>query len=285
MSVENIRGQVRSGRWQRVFRGVYAPGGVDLDPVLRSRAALLSTGGSELLVGLSTAAELYGFGVVSDGLTHLVGPPGADHSPQRGLRVHAFTGLLTPTDVHGPPCVGADRCAIDLARSLPRLDAIAVLDAAVRSGRCTGASLAAELDRQAGRRGIIQARQLVDLVDGRAESPMESRLRLRVADGGLPTPEVQWSVSDGARERYRLDLAWPARRVGAEYDGAPAHLEQSQLRHDRARHNWLTSVAGWRLLYFTAQDVYRHPTHLTALLSAELAQPPPPWRRSRSLCG
>lgn len=253
---------------------MYVPGGEHSAPTaVRARAALAVVG-VDAVAALHTAADLLGFGVLDDGMTHLAAVPGADCAPRPGLRVHAVLDALDRvTVVAGVPCTSAERTAVDLARRVGRLDALAVLDAALRSGRCTTGSLTAEVDRHAGRRGVVQARELVPLADARAESPMESRLRLRVLDGGLPGPELQWRLPESGVQRYRLDLAWPGRRVGAEYDGAPAHLLRSQLRHDRERHNWLTGRAGWRLLYFTDVDVYRLHRRLVGLLEAELSRP------------
>lgn len=85
---------------------------------------------------------------------------------------------------------------------------------------------------------------------------MESRLRLRVIDGKLPPPEVQYWVCDGnGRPIYRLDLAWPEYLLGLEYDGAD-HLSKQQQRADLERRGWLLE-RGWRLISVTDTDVYR----------------------------
>jgi very-short-patch-repair endonuclease len=148
------------------------------------------------------------------------------------------------------------RTAIDLARLVPRLDALAVVDAALHVGACTADELTEQLDRQRRARGIVQARDIVRLADGRAESPMESRLRLRVIDGKLPMPEVQyWVCDENGRPVYRLDLAWPEYRLGLEYDGID-HLNKPRQRSDLERRGWLIEH-GWRLISVTDTDVYR----------------------------
>jgi very-short-patch-repair endonuclease len=93
------------------------------------------------------------------------------------------------------------------------------------------------------------------MADGRAESPMESRMRWRFIEGGLPVPDLQVEVADGSR-LHRLDTGWREHRLGAEFDGLEAHMTRQQLAADRDRHNWL-SERDWRLLHFTAIDVYR----------------------------
>ena len=116
-------------------------------------------------------------------------------------------------------------------------------------------------------------RRLVPFADHRAESPMESRMRWRFIDGGLPAPEVQISVPvDGGRRH--LDTGWRPQRVGAEYDGLVAHGTREQLRADRRRANQLTAT-GWTVLHFTDADVYRRPELMVATVARALGMPRP----------
>jgi hypothetical protein len=178
-----------------------------------------------------------------------------------------MTGHATLT---GIPCASAARCAMDLARTTRRMDALPVLDAAVRSGACTMDDLAAEASRHSGLKGVRQARELVSIADGRAECRQESQLRLLLIDGGLPAPEPQIWVHDRyGIPLYRLDLGYRDRRVGVEYDGA-SHLDRGRLRHDRARLNWL-GANGWTMRFFTDADLYRRPTHIVDLMRSTLA--------------
>jgi hypothetical protein len=50
--------------------------------------------------------------------------------------------------------------------------------------------------------------EVLALVDRRAESPMESRVRMALYLGGLPPPAVQHPVV-ARGTRYHLDLAYP----------------------------------------------------------------------------
>ena len=74
--------------------------------------------------------------------------------------------------------------------------ALATLDAALRSRRCDRAELARAAVAQAGRRGIVQVRELLVLADPSAESAMESETRLVMLDGGLPSPALQFEIVD-----------------------------------------------------------------------------------------
>ena len=75
------------------------------------------------------------------------------------------------------------------------------------------------LARYRRRRGVIQLRQLVQLVDPRVESERESWVLLAIHDAGLPLPEPQYWIEIDGVPTYRLDFAYPRLRVCVEYDG------------------------------------------------------------------
>ena len=136
------------------------------------------------------------------------------------------------------------RTAIDLARWRERPDALAYLDAMLRAGLVVREDLLATLEESAGLPWIEQGREMVDLADGRAESSMESRMRLRYIDAGFPTPECQIPiVDDDGVERYRLDCGVKRLHFGLEYDGVEFH-GPDQVEHDTTRRRWIAS-RGW----------------------------------------
>jgi very-short-patch-repair endonuclease len=156
-----------------------------------------------------------------------------------------------------------------LARVLDRSSALAVLDAALATGVCDIQALRAEASRYGGLKGIRQARELIELADGRSQCRQETHLRLILHDCGVRGFEPQVPVCDAAGfVRYYLDLADPVRRVAVEYDGA-SHLDRRRLRDDRERHNWLDD-RGWRMRYFTDRDLYRRPETIVARVRVAL---------------
>jgi hypothetical protein len=252
-----LRARVRSGRWLEVFTGTYRMSAGPPGPRLRLSAAGLSIG-REVAACFHTAAELHGFGVLDDPVTHVAVRPGEACARRADLWPHQLA--LDACDVVRLHCgalaTTADRTAVDLARTLPRIDVLPVLDAALTAGACTPESLAAELARHTGQRGIRSARELVPLADPGPDSPQESRLRLHCHDAGLPPPTVQLPVRDRrGRTRRWLDLAWEEAKVGLEYDGEQAHTGRDNLRDDRRRHNFLQDD-GWAMFYATDLDVY-----------------------------
>jgi hypothetical protein len=262
-----IRAAVTRGALGHPHRDVYVPASDRLIDRLDALCRLLPPYAA---IGFHTAAELHGFGVVRCDPVHVMVPAGRPFPVIKGVATHQSVLAFTPVEVAGIPCVSGARCAVDLARVARRPDALAVLDAALRSGVATPDALAAEVVRHDGLRGVRQARHLVPLADPRAECRQESHLRLVLLDGRLPAPEPQlWVADDWGGQRFRLDLGWRERRVGAEYDGA-SHLDRDRLRHDRDRHNWL-ETCGWRMRYFTDRDLYRRPSYIVATMRAALA--------------
>ena len=274
-----IRGLIRAGRWRRSrWRGVLVDAELPDSPITELRAASLAVG-PDLVACHSTAARLWGFDVLGDDTLHFLGPAELVNRRLPGVQVHPSSlGCDDAVRVEGVWCTPAARTACDVVRGTRPVDGLATLDAAVRSASCTREDLWIAATAQAGLRQVIRLRALVPHADGRAESPMESRMRWRFIDGGLPTPELQVRVGDDGRVRY-LDTGWLGRRVGAEFDGLEAHMTAEQLQDDRRRHNWLTD-RGWRLLHFTAVDVYRRPAAMIATTASALRLEVPPYPRS-----
>ena len=65
----------------------------------------------------------------------------------------------------------------------------------------------------------------------------------------LPTPQHQLNG-------YRLDFAWPDRKVAVEVDGHDYHKTKEQRSYDAKRDRELTKL-GWTTLRFTGSDVHK----------------------------
>ncbi|MEV4479208.1 DUF559 domain-containing protein [Micromonospora coxensis] len=266
-SRQAVRTRTARGDLVRVRRGVYGAGDPHEEDGLR--ALFLRLPQEALLTGVS-ALRRYGIALPDDGSVHVHLPPEIPRPRLPGLVVHhAVLPVAEPAVLGGLPCVPAVRCAVDLARSARRLDALPVLDAVLRAKLADPEELRAEVRRHVGLRGVCQARQLVPIADGRAECRQESQLRLVLIDGGLPAPEPQvWVYDSAGIGRYRLDLGYRDRMIGIEYDGL-SHLDRERLRHDRDRANWL-DAHGWTMRYFTDRDLYRRPHHILTTIRAAL---------------
>ncbi len=108
--------------------------------------------------------------------------------------------------------------------------------------------------RYPGRRGIRGARKALTLVDGGAQSPKETWLRLLLIEAGLPAPQTQIKVvdEDGAVIAY-LDMGWPELMVAVEYDGEQHRTDRRQYTWDVRRHELLEEL-GWIVVRVVAGD-------------------------------
>ena len=274
VSPASVRWHAGKGRLIRVHRGTYLLPDSPADLLDRVRAMLVGCP-QGAAVGFHTAAALQGFGVPEDDDIHLVVPRGSVIPRRRGLRVHEAALPFTAARALGVACTPAARTAIDLARALDRVTALAVLDAALFARACAGSELEHEVIRHASLPGARQARELVPLADGRAACKQETHLRLILHDGGLrgfePQVEIHSPGSPFPYAEFRLDLADRAHLVAAEYDGV-SHT-RGRLRSDRKRHNRLSEL-GWLMRYFTDDDLYRNPASIVPTLRKAIAQRP-----------
>jgi hypothetical protein len=148
------------------------------------------------------------------------------------------------------------RTTADLLRLLRRPDALAAADAMRRATGVEPTAVAEVLERFRGQRGVVQARELLDLSDPRAESPQESRTRLRCVDAGFPCPEPQIEVFDASGEFLaRLDMGYRNERKGLEFDGDEFHRTIDQVRHDQARRDDVARE-GWVVGVVTTEHVF-----------------------------
>lgn len=142
------------------------------------------------------------------------------------------------------------RTAFDLARRTPLMEAVAAVDALAHVCHLTGEHLRRLAEEHPGVRGLAQVRRVIALMDPRAGSLPETRLRLGLLDRGVPTGVPQFRVVLLTGERKRLDLAWPDRMVALEYDG-PEHRTITGQNRD-AFHRARLADLGWDVTVVTS---------------------------------
>ncbi|WP_018334856.1 hypothetical protein [Actinomycetospora chiangmaiensis] len=128
-------------------------------------------------------------------------------------------------------------------------------DALARAGEFTGTDLSAFAEFAGPRRDCRKVERVVRLVDPRAESPRESRMRVRLALAGLPLPVSQYRVLDGFRFVARVDLGRPEWKVALDYDGRD-HAENDRRGRDIDRVDELRKL-GWVVITVTARQFHR----------------------------
>jgi Protein of unknown function (DUF559) len=247
------RRQLRERSYRRLVHGVYADPGLQLDHRLRCSGVALLLPEGTAIAGHSAAAW-YGapFAGPSDPVT-VLRPPSVLWKGPREVRVHQ--GELGPGEVEwhdDVPVTSALRTAWDVAVWEPLGTAVAALDAMVRCGSVRIDALRAVSTGATGRKGVVRVRRAVPLIDPRAESGPESRVRVALVMAGL-TPVPQFEVWVDGVFLGRVDLAFPAERLVIEYEGAH-HFEGTHIARDDARIAAL-EAAGWRVIRLSAPDL------------------------------
>lgn len=137
-----------------------------------------------------------------------------------------------------------ERVLIELMPVLGPDDLVALGDALVRIPReefegrrepwTTRSRLLEGLNRHGHTRGIVAARHALTLVRVGADSRPETLLRLRLAEAGLPEPELQARLYPDDPRSPSTDLAYRRERVAVQYDGVH-HFSAEQQAIDQWR--------------------------------------------------
>ncbi|MEV4174465.1 DUF559 domain-containing protein [Nonomuraea sp. NPDC049709] len=189
-----------------------------------------------------TAAHLWGLQVLpvpeADWPVELTAP---DHLAIPGCVTYVAPLLSEDVTEHkGIRITTMERTAIDCARWLPRMEAVAALDQFARRGVDLEALWHRPLN-------TWRLRDTLSLADRGAASPRESWLRVILVDGGLPRPTTQIRVELGEDRFAYLDLGWEEFRVAVEYDGQEHHTSIADQQHDTDRREELRR-RGWRVI-------------------------------------
>jgi hypothetical protein len=266
------RADLRSSAWIKIRHDVYADARLTRDHELAARAALVRLPPGTVVAGRSAAFRhgvRHAAGYVDD--VHVIAPAPVRIGAQRGLRVHHVDLAPDERATDGVPATSPARTAWDVARWLDPIEAVPIVDSLMGLRLITPAGLAGQLARHAGRRGYRRALLVAALVDPGAQSPAESRLRVRLMLAGLPRPVTQCPVQVSPALILHPDLGWPRWRVAVEYDGE-WHADVAQFHHDRRRLNRLVT-AGWIVLHVTARRLrVDFPAVLTEIKTALLAR-------------
>jgi hypothetical protein len=253
----------RAGVVRRLVKGVHVVDTVP-DSLEMRCAALRLVVPDGAVVSDRTAGWLHGAPMILAPNDHLQVPRVSAFHRVRGGRLRnelAASGqrMMPDSDVvqiFGLMVTTQLRTALDLGRLLRRDQAFAALDQLHGLGGFSVGELVATAPRFRGQRGVCQLRELAPLVDGRAESPGESILRLRWLDcPDLPRPEPQVEVPGPDGAVLSLDLGAEEHRFGAEYDGEEWHGED-QAPHDERRRAWVRNRLGWTLPVFRKEHVH-----------------------------
>ena len=254
-SDNEIRTRLRGGRWVRLYRASYAelPGDHESWTEweragwlhVRTAKAVYHRLGGRAVLSHQSAAMLHGIEVSDLDLTrvHLTRLSGLGRS-RGSVRQHApRPPVLDPVEVDGIRLTAAPRAVVEAIRHTSYPIAVSVVDEALRKGVATTPQLAAALELFVYRTGIGTAIRAVQFGDRQAESVGESRLRVLLADLGLPTPVLQAEIRNRDGNLVgRVDFLLAEWNVIIEFDGALKYagksarpLVEEKHREDRLR--------------------------------------------------
>jgi len=249
------RYELRS-RYVALYQDVYVPMDAELTPVLRAKASWLRSQRRGVLAGFSASA-LHGARWIDPARPAAI--IDTNRRPVPGVQV--WEERIEPDEIVVVVVVVGEmrvttpaRTALDLARRYPKGTAVAAIDALAQAVELKVADVELLVDRYRGHRGMKAARAALALVDGGAESPKETWLRLLLVRAGFPRPQTQIAVRNewGWAEAY-LDMGWEDIKVAVEYDGDQHRSSRTQYVKDIRRLEMLERK-GWIVIRVIAEN-------------------------------
>ena len=208
----------RTGKVLRVRRGAYcAPDEIHVDgpsgaarearkmALARARALHLQLRAKHVFSHPSAALLLGCLVWTTPRETHIYQHYRASGHAADDVRRYSWT--LAPDDVieaAGLPVTSLARTVVDCARTLHPLEALVIADSALALG-ADREELFAMLNAQTGRRGLQQARLVIELADAGPQSAWETWVRYELLRAGLPRPAMQ---TPGPDRRWALPPTW-----------------------------------------------------------------------------
>ncbi|MCK0118431.1 hypothetical protein MWU57_15465 [Isoptericola sp. S6320L] len=265
---EALSRHVAQGRIERLGRSLYiescdATAGGDHEQyeqsIMREVRRVLAHGGGSAWFSHSTAALLHGAWTYRVPrlvhVTHAVNPHVDSDEASIVRRHHTSLPQRDRDRVSGVPVTTKERTLVDCVRTLPTAAALVVCDSLFRCG-ADPRQVDLLMSTSKGKRGIVQARRILELCDPRAGSPGESVARLAAVDAGLPRPECQIEAPTRSGTYY-VDLGWEDLKVAVEFDGDvkysggeygdPEAARRAELARQRAleQEGWIVIRVRW----------------------------------------
>ncbi len=262
------RGALRGPRFRRLGADTYVSAAVPDDPRLSVHAACVRAGADAVVVGWS-ACLWWKCDIVP-----WPPPPVELAAPDQRLRsapgLWVCRSRIRDDDVvveDGVRVTTTLRTAYDLVARSDLDTGIVAADGLGHLGKFSAADLLALAEVLGPRRGCRKVAAVARLMDPKAESPQETRVRLRLLRAGLPQPVTQFEVYAGHREVARVDFAWPEHELALEYDGQD-HTLEDRRGIDIDRIDELRRL-GWTVIVVTNRQ-YRRPGWIEARVREEL---------------
>lgn len=266
LSRSRISEHLRSGRWQRIHRGVYATFSGQVRRPCLLWAAVLCAGDGAVL-SHETAAELWGLTERRGGPIRVLVPPGRTPMPARGVLVRqSRQAIASRHPTRRPPRTRVEDTVVDLTQSVGRVEDASAWLARAIGGRFTTADRLRDcLDRRPKLRWRTALTEAVRDAEEGSHSWLElAYLRDVERAHGLPRSQRQTRRST----RHYDDVRYRSFGVRVELDGRAAHPEHERFR-DMRRDN-AAAMEGDLVLRYGSGDVGERPCQVAGQVAAML---------------
>lgn len=268
-----LRSLVRQGAWLPLHRDVYLVGehtsATERGRLLAAVTAAQLAWGPAAVASTHTAARLWRLRGLPPwpGDVHLTVPTSRSRRGGGGVVEHFWATGPGEVTVYGPLRVTTpQRTLRDVLVDTDRATAVCLLDSALNQGLVRAADLPALAAANAGRPGSARSRPWWTLADGRARSPLETRIRLVCVDGGVPPDAVRHPFHDARGRLVAVGaLWWEDRRLLVEADEGGRSEPAGTPRRDRRRDALELAVPGIRIVRFTWSDL-RDPDRILSVV-------------------
>lgn len=235
---------VASGELVRLARGLYVPSAdvVDMPPwhisELRARAVGLH-GNTDRPLARRAAALVWGIPVIEHTLEHIdvLGWSAAATRTDGGLRYWASAETERFIETRdGIEVTSLARTVVELCARGPIEHAVAAMDWAVRTayhldGPRTCVAELREVGAALGSpRLAARLEKVIELSDGRSESPGESVSRVAMHFLGFARPDLQVEFTTASGRVVRCDFGWHGAAIVGEFDGETKYRSEAMLK-------------------------------------------------------
>lgn len=255
--------------WSRVLPHVYQLGLQDLTERQRTRAAVLFVGPGAVLTG-SAALRWHRLKHLPDAVTSdqvdVICPDGRQARSHQWVQVHRSGRTSVAYGVDGVRTMSVTRSLVDAAAGFSYETLLAVLCAAVNSGRTSPGQLRDELEIAPVRGSGGLRRALAEVECGSRSFP-EAGARQIFAQAGLPVPLINEAILVGGR-LFIPDFRWG--RVIVEVDSKAWHLlEPGAWQRTQERRAFL-QAHGYLVIATTPEQLRESPELVIAAVQAAL---------------
>lgn len=247
MTKDQVRQRVRSGRWLRVARGCYVrTDALDaasnrFERSLRIHAAEATANRQRhpgSVIAFHSAAIVHGLPMWGrlPTFVSLIVPAGHWTGIRGGVSFRALRLDRVDIDPDRNDVTSMARTWFDVARTSRLSSALAVGDAALRTGRLSLQEATACVASAGSLRGSPRASLALNHLSGLRETPLESASFAYFVRHRLPLPTMQLEIVDaGGNFIARADFGWEEFGVVGECDGRIKYAEPEALYREKRR--------------------------------------------------